>query len=100
ELVGFGGVGVREDGMGWLGNMVSNSRRTPEATPAASFISRAISSKKRLLVWVIAGLGFEFKAPAGTMVTVCSARKAGQGASLIADHCGSVLQRSTSLPRS
>src|SRR5262249_7618383 len=42
----------------WLRNMVSNSRRTPEATPAASFISRAISSKKRLLVWVIAGLGF------------------------------------------
>src|SRR5262245_41297839 len=67
----------------WLRNMVSNSRRTPEATPAASFISRAISSKKRLLVWVIAGLGFAFKAPAGTMVTVCSARKAGRDAGYI-----------------
>src|SRR5882757_6295925 len=33
--------------------MVSNSRRTPWATPAASFISRAASSKNRLLVCVI-----------------------------------------------
>src|SRR5207342_372998 len=33
--------------------MVSNSRRTPWATPAASFIRRAASSKNRLLVWVI-----------------------------------------------
>src|SRR4029079_10131172 len=33
--------------------MVSNSRRTPWATPAASFINLAISSKNRLLVWVI-----------------------------------------------
>src|SRR5215204_1921259 len=33
--------------------MVSNSRRTPWATPAASFINRAASSKNRLLVWVI-----------------------------------------------
>src|SRR5262249_1197304 len=84
----------------WLRNMVSNSRRTPEATPAASFISRAISSKKRLLVWVIAGLGFAFKAPAGTMVTVCSARKAGRDASVISDHCGSILQRSKLRPPS
>src|SRR4029079_3279572 len=37
----------------WLRNKVSNSRRTPCATPAASFIRRAISSKKRLLVWVM-----------------------------------------------
>src|SRR5262245_25351572 len=84
----------------WLRNMVSNSRRTPEATPAASFISRAISSKKRLLVWVIAGLGFAFKAPAGTMVTVCSARKAGRDASVISGHCGSILPRSTPCPQS
>ena len=47
----------------WLRNIVSNSRRTPDATPAASFMSLAISSKKRLVVWVIAGLGFEFKSP-------------------------------------
>jgi len=33
--------------------MVSNSRRTPVATPAASFISRAASSKKRFVVWAI-----------------------------------------------
>src|SRR4051794_30893554 len=33
--------------------MVSNSRRTPWATPAASFINRAASAKNRLLVWVI-----------------------------------------------
>src|SRR5262249_41322990 len=32
---------------------VSNSRRTPWATPAASFIRRATSSKNRLVVWVI-----------------------------------------------
>src|SRR6185295_14561812 len=31
----------------------SNSRRTPCATPAASFIRRATSSKKRLVVWVM-----------------------------------------------
>src|SRR5258708_29543662 len=37
--------------------MVSNSRRTPWATPAASFISRAASSKNRLLVCVIGGAG-------------------------------------------
>ena len=37
----------------WVRNRVSNSRRTPWATPAASFISRATSSKNRLLVWVI-----------------------------------------------
>src|SRR5262245_61459856 len=84
----------------WLRNMVPSSRRTPEATPAASFISRAISSKKRLLVWVIAGLGFAFKAPAGTMVTVCSARKAGRDASVISGHCGSILPRSTPCPQS
>src|SRR5882762_5088131 len=36
--------------------MVSNSRRTPPATPAASFISLPTSSKKRLVVWVIGEL--------------------------------------------
>src|SRR5262245_32486120 len=39
----------------WVFTRVSNSRRTPCATPAASFISRATSSKKRLLVWVMVG---------------------------------------------
>src|SRR5262249_38556882 len=34
----------------WLRNSVSNSRRTPCATPAASFISRATSSKNRFVV--------------------------------------------------
>src|ERR1700690_2204441 len=33
--------------------MVSTSRLTPWAAPAASFIRRPISSKNRLLVWVI-----------------------------------------------
>jgi hypothetical protein len=37
----------------WVRTRVSNSRRTPWATPAASFINRAASSKNRLLVWVI-----------------------------------------------
>src|SRR5215470_4523023 len=37
-------------------NMVSTSRLMPCATPAASFIRRATSSKKRLLVWVMARL--------------------------------------------
>src|SRR5581483_5283730 len=37
----------------WVLNIVSNSRRTPWATPAASFISRAISSKIRLLVCIV-----------------------------------------------
>src|SRR5262245_13018254 len=37
----------------WFLNMVSNSRLTPCATPAASFIRRATSSKKRLVVWVM-----------------------------------------------
>src|SRR5262245_25670307 len=40
----------------WVLNMVSNSRLTPCATPAASFIRRATSSKKRLLVWVMVSL--------------------------------------------
>src|SRR4029453_14740068 len=66
--------------------MVSNSRRMPEATPAASFISRAISSKKRLGVWVIAGLGFGFKMAGTRMVTVCSARKGGRNVPLLPDH--------------
>ena len=41
----------------WVLTRVSNSRRTPWATPAASFISRATSSKKRLVVWVMTCLG-------------------------------------------
>src|SRR2546421_10844242 len=40
----------------WVRITVSNSRRTPVATPAASFINRATSSKKRLLVWVMGSL--------------------------------------------
>jgi hypothetical protein len=38
----------------WLRTTVSTSRLTPWAAPAASFIRRPISSKNRLLVWVIA----------------------------------------------
>src|SRR5712675_2519954 len=37
----------------WLRTTVSISRLTPWAAPAASFIRRPISSKNRLLVWVI-----------------------------------------------
>src|SRR5213078_2843424 len=37
----------------WLRTTVSTSRLTPWAAPAASFIRRPISSKNRLLVWVI-----------------------------------------------
>src|SRR5579859_7664757 len=37
----------------WLRTIVSTSRLTPWAAPAASFIKRPISSKNRLLVWVI-----------------------------------------------
>jgi hypothetical protein len=37
----------------WLRMTVSTSRLTPWAAPAASFIKRPISSKNRLLVWVI-----------------------------------------------
>src|SRR5882757_2598760 len=40
----------------WLRTTVSTSRLTPWAAPAASFIRRPISSKNRLLVWVIAGV--------------------------------------------
>src|SRR5262249_43388406 len=40
----------------WLRMTVSNSRLTPWAAPAASFIRRPISSKNRLVVWVIAKL--------------------------------------------
>src|SRR5262245_43693564 len=66
----------------WLRNIVSNSRRTPDATPAASFMSLAISSKKRLVVWVIACLGFELNRLT-TMGTVCLARKGSRHAPLI-----------------
>jgi hypothetical protein len=47
-----------------LRTTVSTSRRTPWATPAASFISRAISSKNLLLVWVMPSLRswIEFRA--------------------------------------
>src|SRR5690349_19770340 len=38
----------------WLRMTVSTSRLTPWAAPAASFIRRPISSKNRLVVWVIA----------------------------------------------
>src|SRR4051812_32076943 len=38
----------------WLRTTASTSRLTPCAAPAASFIRRPISSKNRLLVWVIA----------------------------------------------
>src|SRR5258708_14779782 len=38
----------------WLRTTVSTSRLTPWAAAAASFIRRPISSKNRLLVWVIA----------------------------------------------
>src|SRR5580692_3884173 len=38
----------------WLRNSVSTSRRTPCAAPAASFISRATSSKNRFVVWTMA----------------------------------------------
>src|SRR5262245_946169 len=44
----------------WFLNIVSNSRLTPWATPAASFIRRATSSKKRLVVWVMGGLQADF----------------------------------------
>src|SRR5258708_6990603 len=37
----------------WLRTTVSTSRLTPWAAPAASFIRRPISSKNRLLVWVM-----------------------------------------------
>src|SRR6267142_2160677 len=40
----------------WLRTTVSTSRLTPWAAPAASFIRRPISSKNRLLVWVISGI--------------------------------------------
>src|SRR6202022_2702649 len=40
----------------WLRTTVSTSRLTPCAAPAASFISRPISSKNRLVVWVISGI--------------------------------------------
>src|SRR5262245_23801642 len=40
----------------WLRITVSNSRFMPCAAPAASFIRRPISSKNRLLVWVMAKL--------------------------------------------
>src|ERR1700744_2780758 len=40
----------------WLRTTASTSRLTPCAAPAASFIRRPISSKNRLLVWVIRGL--------------------------------------------
>jgi hypothetical protein len=53
-------------------------------------MSLAISSKKRLVVWVIAGLGFEFKSPT-TMDTVCSARKGDQKRATYINQCGSDL---------
>src|SRR4051812_1848817 len=40
--------------LAWLRTTVSTSRFTPWAAPAASFIRRPDSSKKRVLVWVIA----------------------------------------------
>src|SRR3954449_5087690 len=40
----------------WVRITVSNSRLTPCAAPAASFIRRPISSKNRLLVWVMSNL--------------------------------------------
>src|SRR5258708_11433649 len=59
----------------WLRNSVSTSRRTPCATPAASFISRAISSKNRLLVWVMCGLRSAGHRGSKTMAIAASGRK-------------------------
>src|SRR4051812_9264003 len=44
----------------WLRTTVSTSRLTPCAAPAASFIRRPISSKNRLLVWVMSRISTRF----------------------------------------
>jgi hypothetical protein len=47
EFLALDHIEVAQDAVGLVAEDGSNSRRTPEATPAASFISRAISSKNR-----------------------------------------------------
>ena len=53
---------------------MSNSRRTPDATPAASFISRATSSKNRFVVCVIVRLPGVSGSRMGARMPLCKAR--------------------------